>query len=33
MTGWGWVVGGYLLTALTWGGYLAWSRPGGAGQR
>ena len=27
MGGWGWVVAGYLVTAATWGGYLAWSRP------
>ena len=28
MTGWGWVVAGYALTAGTWGGYLLWTRPG-----
>lgn len=26
MTGWGFVVAGYLLTAGTWAGYLLWSR-------
>ena len=25
MTGWGWVVAGYLLTGGTWLGYLRWS--------
>lgn len=29
MTGWGWVVAGYALTAGTWVGYVLWSRPGG----
>jgi hypothetical protein len=28
MTGWGWVLAGYLVTAGAWGGYLLWSRPG-----
>ena len=28
MTGWGWVVAGYLLTGGTWVAYLAWTRPG-----
>jgi hypothetical protein len=28
MTGWGWVVAGYLLAGGTWAGYLAWTRPG-----
>ncbi len=28
MTGWGWVIAGYLLAALVWIGYLAWTRPG-----
>lgn len=28
MTGWGWVIAGYLLTALVWAGYLVWTRPG-----
>ena len=28
MTGWGWVIAGYLLTALVWAAYLAWTRPG-----
>jgi hypothetical protein len=27
MTGWGWVVVGYLLTGGTWAGYLLWTRP------
>lgn len=27
MTGWGWVVAGYLGTAGTWAGYLLWTRP------
>lgn len=26
MTGWGWVVAGYLLTAGTWSGYFLWTR-------
>lgn len=26
MTGWGWVVGGYLLTGGVWAGYLSWGR-------
>jgi hypothetical protein len=33
VTGWGWVVAGYLLTAGTWGGYLLWTRPGKGRQR
>lgn len=28
MTGWGWVVVGYLLTAGVWGGYALWTRAG-----
>lgn len=28
MTGWGWVVAGYLLTAGTWAAYVLWTRPG-----
>jgi hypothetical protein len=27
MTGWSWVVAGYLLTAGTWAGYALWTRP------
>lgn len=27
MTGWGWVVAGYLATAGTWVGYALWTRP------
>jgi hypothetical protein len=25
VTGWGWVVAGYLLTGATWAWYLRWS--------
>lgn len=28
MTGWGWVVAGYAITAAVWVAYLAWTRPG-----
>jgi hypothetical protein len=28
MTGWGWVVAGYAVTAGTWAAYVVWSRPG-----
>ena len=28
MTGWGWVIAGYVLTALVWASYWAWTRPG-----
>lgn len=28
MNGWAWVIGGYLLTAAVWGGYVSWTRPG-----
>jgi hypothetical protein len=28
MTGWGWVIAGYLLTGGTWAAYLTWTRPG-----
>jgi hypothetical protein len=28
VTGWGWVVAGYLLTGGTWAAYVAWTRPG-----
>lgn len=24
MNGWGWVVAGYTLTAVAWGGYVWW---------
>lgn len=27
MTGWGWVLAGYLLTLAVWAGYLLWTRP------
>jgi len=27
MTGWGWVVVGYLLTGGAWTAYLLWTRP------
>lgn len=30
MSGWGWAVAGYLLTAGVWIGYAVWSRPGRA---
>lgn len=26
MTGWGWVVAGYLLTAAVWAAYVWWTR-------
>jgi hypothetical protein len=28
VTGWGWVVAGYAVTAGTWSAYLVWTRPG-----
>ncbi len=28
MTGWGWVVAGYLLTAAVWAGYAWWTGRG-----
>jgi hypothetical protein len=28
MTGWGWVVAGYAVTAGTWAAYALWTRPG-----
>lgn len=28
MSGWGWAIGGYLLTAAVWGGYAVWTRRG-----
>lgn len=31
MTGWAWVLAGYLLAAVVWGGYWLWS--GGALSR
>jgi hypothetical protein len=27
MTGWSWVIAGYLVTAGTWVGYAVWTRP------
>ena len=27
MTGWSWVIFGYLLTGGTWVGYIIWTRP------
>jgi hypothetical protein len=27
MSGWGWVIGGYAVTAATWAGYWLWTRP------
>ena len=27
MNGWGWVLAGYLLTALVWAAYVIWTRP------
>lgn len=30
MNGWGWAVAGYLVTALVWGGFVFWTRPGGS---
>ena len=28
MSGWTWVVAGYVVTAGTWVGYVVWTRPG-----
>lgn len=28
MSGWAWVIGGYLLTTAVWAGYVSWTRPG-----
>ena len=33
MTGWGWVVAGYLLTGGTWSAYLLWTRPNAGRNR
>ena len=33
MTGWSWVVAGYLLTVGTWTGYAVWTRPARGHER